>query len=89
MGEAAMTPKLLAYIVGESHMTVWCRYCERWHVHGFDGDLASSTGDRVAHCLIESSPYRRSGYVLSYGGRLEDREAPELHIQRRRRRRAA
>jgi hypothetical protein len=37
---------------------VWCRYCDRFHTHG---NLA---GHRLAHCIVEDSPYRGGGYVL-------------------------
>lgn len=38
--------------------SVWCRYCDRFHTHG------NLPGHRVAHCVVEDSPYRDRGYVL-------------------------
>lgn len=84
MSDAA--PKVLAYILNGTQMTLWCRYCERWHFHGFTpGDLIGSLGDRAAHCVVESSPYLKSGYVLEYGGLFEDRVGPDSERRRRRR----
>lgn len=72
-------PVLLAYIRGHQ-MVVWCEPEQRWHFHGFNGDLEDSTGDRTAHCIDDDSPYRPDGYVLTYAGRFEDLPS---EIQRR------
>jgi hypothetical protein len=37
---------------------VWCQYCETFHFHG------AIDGHRVAHCHTDSSPYKRSGYII-------------------------
>jgi hypothetical protein len=52
-------PILPAYIRdGHGYLSVWCRYCKKFHQHG-QGD-----GHRVAHCLSDASPYRTTGYIL-------------------------
>jgi hypothetical protein len=37
----------------------WCRFCRRYHLH------SAGEGHRVAHCVDDQSPYRRTGYVLA------------------------
>ena len=39
-------------------LQVWCKYCNRNHLHGF------GYGHRVAHCPDPDSPYRTTGYIL-------------------------
>lgn len=43
-------------------MRVWCRYCDRFHLHGYSRD--EPVAHRATHCLADDSPYRRSGYTL-------------------------
>lgn len=47
-------------------LRVWCRYCARYHSHGRNPDdpIGASNGHRVAHCAVEDSPYRATGYDL-------------------------
>lgn len=52
------TPTLPAYATLGGSWRVWCRYCSRWHQHG------AQPGHRAAHCRVEHSPYRRTGYIL-------------------------
>lgn len=55
--EVSKYPKLDAWLfVGENH--VWCPMCDKYHIHG------SGTGHRAAHCKLESSPYKKTGYKL-------------------------
>lgn len=49
-------PCLTAIKIGNS-LYSWCKYCERWHIHGL-GD-----GHRVAHCH-SNTPYNKRGYIL-------------------------
>jgi hypothetical protein len=61
-------PRLPAYLFtvdGQPGLRVFCRWCDRWHIHG-------GYGHRVAHCHISTSPYRLTGYVLVHPG-----ESPE------------
>ncbi len=54
-------PPVLPAVVSPSGETVsvWCRYCDRFHTHG------NVPGHRVAHCIVDDSPYRQDGgYVL-------------------------
>ena len=39
-------------------LKVWCKYCNRNHLHG------RGYGHRVAHCDDPASPYRATGYIL-------------------------
>lgn len=52
-------PVLLAYPRKDGlGLQVWCPFCKRWHLHGW------VFGHRVAHCSKESSPFRKTGYIL-------------------------
>jgi hypothetical protein len=48
------TGKLVAQLV------FWCEHCKRPHYHGMP------PGHRVSHCLNEKSPYKQTGYYLTY-----------------------
>lgn len=58
-------PIPLVYAVrtkGGSQLTFWCPFCEARHIHGRPtGDMVRH---RVAHCTVETSPYRQTGYML-------------------------
>lgn len=69
---------------GAVALWVWCPDCERWHLHGCEGDCPDGfTTDRARHC----APNRRtgSGYVLRVVGDL----TAEVRRAHRRRRRGA
>ena len=53
-------PTINAEPTGDDRLRFFCRYCDRYHYHG--------AGHRVAHCSVEDSPYRDTGYVLIEGG---------------------
>ena len=59
---ARTTPDLPAYHDPDGCQRVWCRHCCDWHRHGI------GEGHRVAHCLPDASPYRRTGYTLVPAG---------------------
>ena len=54
-------PTLPAYDTGANY-EIWCQYCRKWHLHG------RANGHRVSHCYVETSPYKRTGYVLELAG---------------------
>jgi hypothetical protein len=59
--ETAAPPRLPAYRItagSQSRLIVYCEHCRDYHFHGV-GD-----GHRIAHCHVESSPYRQTGYTL-------------------------
>jgi hypothetical protein len=56
-------PTLPAY-TDRSCWVVYCAHCRDWHRHS-PGD-----GHRAAHCWRAGSPYRVTGYVLEYAGRV-------------------
>lgn len=58
-------PVLPAYRRGE-WLFVWCQYCGEWHRHQL------VEGFRPAACLVESSPYLASGYILEVAGEWPD-----------------
>ena len=61
--------------------SAWCRYCDRFHTHG------NAAGHRVAHCLVEDSPYRDTGYVLEMvKGTKKDLQPPPSQRRKPRRR---
>lgn len=52
-------PVLLAFLRPEGKfLRAWCPFCVRWHLHGW------GFGHRVAHCHVETSPFKNTGYVL-------------------------
>lgn len=53
------TPRLKAWQhANGSQLVVWCQHCGAYHFHGH------GEGHRVAHCTVETSPYRETGYDL-------------------------
>ena len=60
---------------------IWCRYCDQHHVHG------NLPGHRVAHCIVEDSPYRDCGYVLELVTGAKKRLQPPAAERRKPRRR--
>ena len=50
-------PLLIAEERGDLLRT-WCMHCRRWHTHG------EGFGHRTAHCYVDASPFRRTGYYL-------------------------
>lgn len=61
--------------------SVWCRYCDRFHTHG------NAPGHRVAHCIVEDSPYRDRGYVLELVAGTQKSLRPPAEARRKPRRR--
>jgi hypothetical protein len=63
-GRSRITPPVLpAYKHPNGiHALVWCRFCQRYHWHGY------GAGHRVAHCGSRGGPYMTSGYVLFNAG---------------------
>src|SRR5262245_956223 len=55
-------PIVDAYADREGMLRMWCDYCQKWHFHG------QGEGHRVAHCIDDKSPYRKTGYILKYVG---------------------
>jgi len=53
-------PVLAAFVrdPAEGFLSVWCKYCQRWHLHG------RGEGHRWAHCIKPGSPYQKTGYFL-------------------------
>jgi len=54
--------KKIPELVGEKarhyQIKVWCKYCDRYHVHGLP------EGHRAAHCTNPKSPYIKTGYYI-------------------------
>ena len=51
---------------GSAQVAVWCPYCRRLHLHGWD-TTAHNRGraeHRVAHCCNDASPFRADGYWI-------------------------
>jgi len=42
----------------------WCGYCQAHHHHGGQPDANGEIGHRGAHCHVQTSPYRLTGYIL-------------------------
>lgn len=51
-------PELVALPHAPGLVKVWCKYCRRCHYHSPD------FGHRVAHCILPSSPYKQTGYII-------------------------
>ena len=45
-----MKPKMIAFPVDDIHCQVWCPFCARWHIHGYDGEERRRWTHRVPHC---------------------------------------
>jgi hypothetical protein len=45
----------------------WCDYCATHHHHAGHPDDTGEIGHRSAHCHVQSSPYRATGYILRAG----------------------
>lgn len=57
-------PIVPAFALDDEIWTFPCKYCKKWHRHG------PFEGHRVAHCTSIESPYRETGYILEYAGKL-------------------
>jgi hypothetical protein len=55
-----------ALIDEEGCVHVWCTHCGCYHHHG------RGEGQRVAHCIVDGSPYARTGYYLRVAGYWTD-----------------
>ena len=73
-------PTLDAYST-KTDYKVWCRYCQKWHIHG-QGD-----GHRMAHCYLRTSPYMETGYFIKLAGAWQDRPSkaflPKVDLEER------
>jgi hypothetical protein len=52
-------------------LRVWCRWCCRWHVHGYTGTPVGDTTLDLGgggHCLAPDSPYQQTGYIVRVSG---------------------
>lgn len=56
--EEINSPIVDAYADRDGMLRIWCDHCHGWHFHG------QGEGHRVAHCIDDDSPYRKTGYVL-------------------------
>lgn len=69
-------PVLLAYIQkGGKYLQAWCPFCVRWHLHGW------GFGHRVAHCHLQDSPFKETGYVLKAADRKVAQRAKEAEAE--------
>ena len=69
-GKAAkkiLFPVLPAYETPDGLLGVWCCFCRRYHIHG------PPAGHRVAHCVVNGSPYMATGYILHLEGGWDER----------------
>jgi hypothetical protein len=53
-------PWLPAEPCSPSQVRVWCRYCDAYHLHGWEP--AGTVSHKRAHCWIDDTPYRVTGY---------------------------
>ena len=51
-------PTLFGKLGSHHQLKVWCKYCERYHAHGFP------EGHRAAHYTNPNSPYNKTGYYI-------------------------
>ena len=60
-----LVPRLPASRDDRGFVIVWCKYCRKYHSHGY----ATVHGDhKIAHCHVMSSPYRTTGYYIVLEG---------------------
>ena len=55
-------PTLQGEVTG-GQVRVWCKYCRKYHIHGWDESMGFIT-HRVAHCIKTVSPYDETGYDI-------------------------
>lgn len=48
---------------GSLLIKVWCPYCRSFHQHGLPGG-SKKKAHRVAHCFVEDSPFKKTGYFI-------------------------
>lgn len=61
-------PEFPVFITGEQACG-FCSHCYCWHIHGWPSllegeDEMDRITHRLAHCHVDASPYRESGYFL-------------------------
>lgn len=62
-----------ALIDEEGRLHCWCIHCGCYHHHG------RGEGHRIAHCILDGSPFKRTSYYLRAVGRWTEthrRQAP-------------
>lgn len=55
-------PVLQGEVIGDQ-VRVWCKYCKKYHSHGWPYPTTNIT-HRVAHCINKDSPYNETGYDI-------------------------
>ena len=69
------TPLLAGIKYGTNQIAVWCPYCRKYHLHGWDHAKSDTDAEhRCAHCVPES-PLFDNGYYITVAPRLIDRVA--------------
>jgi len=69
-------PILKCFPASETQVKAWCPFCKTWHLHGYLDDLKNNrmTTRCSAHCTVEDSPFKKSGYRLKMMSKLERKE---------------
>ena len=62
-------PLLAGIKIEEGRIAVWCPFCRKYHIHGWDGRTDSDASHRVAHCGISESPFDDGGYYITVAPR--------------------
>jgi len=57
-------PIIECWIIDEIHVSFYCPYCKKNHLHGI-GD-----GHRCSHCSNQKSEFKELGYILKCKGDL-------------------
>ena len=73
------TPLLAGIKYGTNQIAVWCPYCRKYHLHGWDHDKHKDTDaeHRCAHCN-PGSPFEDGGYYIAVAPRAHDRVANRI-----------
>lgn len=55
------TPTLLGERFNEKQLKVWCPFCKKYHIHGYDPEEKEIR--RFAHCK-DKTPFTDTGYII-------------------------
>ena len=57
---------------GHCLVYVWCPFCAMWHCHGWPkGTKRRAVTHRVADCMNQDSPFKRTGYFIRIASRKD------------------
>lgn len=71
-------PVVRTYDDEQIHLHFWCIHCRKWYIHGrgganrpYEEGRGGMAGHRIAHCIVDNSPYKEHGMILDVVGKLD------------------